>query len=302
MDIGMVGLGKMGANMVARLLRGGHRVVAFDVNESAISTVESERADGARSLDELVKKLKPPRAIWLMVPAGDPTEKTIEELGDRLSPGDVIIEGGNSNYKDSMRRAAWLEQNGLHFVDVGTSGGVWGLTEGYSMMVGGEKAVVESLRPVFETLAPAPDKGWGRVGPSGAGHFVKMIHNGIEYGMMEAYAEGFELLKAKKEFSLDLHNIAEMWRYGSVVRSWLLDLTAVVLSQGQDLEGIRGWVADSGEGRWTVAEAIDQDIPAPVITLSLLTRFVSRQEESYAAKLLAAMRGQFGGHEVKRDD
>ncbi len=223
----------------------------------------------------------------------------IDSLLDILSPGDTIIDGGNSNYKDTMRRAARVAARGLHFVDVGTSGGVWGLTEGYSMMVGGEEAVVERLRPVFETLAPAPDKGWGRVGPGGAGHFVKMVHNGIEYGLMQAYAEGFEILKAKKDFELDLHHVAEIWRYGSVVRSWLLDLTAAALAEDQDLSDIRGWVADSGEGRWTVAEAIDQDVPAPVITLSLLMRLVSRQDESYAAKLLAAMRHQFGGHEVK---
>ena len=302
MDVAMIGLGKMGANMATRLMRGGHRVVAFDLNESAIEAAQAEGAEGARTLDEAVTKLEAPRAVWVMVPAGDPTEKTIENLAGHLSSGDIIIEGGNSNYKDSVRRAAWLKEKGLHFVDVGTSGGVWGLTEGYSMMVGGEEGIVESLRPIFETLAPAPDKGWGRVGPSGAGHFVKMIHNGIEYGMMEAYAEGFELMKAKNEFGLDLHNIAEIWRYGSVVRSWLLDLTAAALSNGQDLEGVKGWVADSGEGRWTVAEAIDQDVPAPIITLSLLMRLVSRQEESYAAKLLAAMRNQFGGHEVKRND
>ena len=302
MDVAMIGLGKMGANMAARLMRGGHRVVAFDLNESAIEAAQAEGAEGARTLDEVAGKLEPPRAVWVMVPAGGPTENTIENLAGHLSSGDIIVEGGNSNYKDSVRRAAWLKEKGLHFVDVGTSGGVWGLTEGYSMMVGGEEGIVESLRPIFETLAPAPDKGWGRVGPSGAGHFVKMIHNGIEYGMMEAYAEGFELMKAKNEFGLDLHNIAEIWRYGSVVRSWLLDLTAAALSKGQDLEGVKGWVADSGEGRWTVAEAIDQDVPAPIITLSLLMRLVSRQEESYAAKLLAAMRNQFGGHEVKRND
>jgi 6-phosphogluconate dehydrogenase len=302
MDVAMIGLGKMGANMGTRLMRGGHRVVAFDLNESAIEAAEAEGAEGARTLDEVVAKLEAPRAVWVMVPAGGPTEKTIENLAGHLSSGDIIIEGGNSNYKDSVRRAAWLKEKGIHFVDVGTSGGVWGLTEGYSMMIGGEEGIVESLRPVFESLAPAPDKGWGRVGPSGAGHFVKMIHNGIEYGMMEAYAEGFELMKAKNEFGLDLHNIAEIWRYGSVVRSWLLDLTAAALSKGQDLEGVKGWVADSGEGRWTVAEAIDQDVPAPIITLSLLMRLVSRQEESYAAKLLAAMRNQFGGHEVKRND
>jgi len=302
MDVAMVGLGKMGASMATRLLRGGHRVVAFDVRESATKAIEAEGVEGARNLEKLVGKLKPPRTVWVMVPAGEPTESVLGELADRLSPGDVVIEGGNSNYKDTVRRAARLKERGLHFLDVGTSGGVWGSTEGYSMMVGGEERVVERMRPIFETLAPAPGKGWGWVGPSGAGHFVKMIHNGIEYGMMEAYAEGFEVLKAKTEFELDLRNVAEIWRYGSVVRSWLLDLIAAALEGGPELDGIKDWVADSGEGRWTVAEAIDLDVPAPVITLSLLMRLASRQEQSYAAKLLAAMRKQFGGHEVKRDD
>jgi len=302
MDVAMVGLGKMGASMATRLLRGGHRVVAFDVRESATKAIEAEGVEGARNLEKLVGKLKPPRTVWVMVPAGEPTESVLGELADRLSPGDVVIEGGNSNYKDTVRRAARLKERGLHFLDVGTSGGVWGSTEGYGMMVGGEERVVERMRPIFETLAPAPDKGWGWVGPSGSGHFVKMIHNGIEYGMMEAYAEGFEVLKAKTEFELDLRNVAEIWRYGSVVRSWLLDLIAAALEGGPELDGIKDWVADSGEGRWTVAEAIDLDVPAPVITLSLLMRLASRQEQSYAAKLLAAMRKQFGGHEVKRDD
>ena len=302
MDVAMVGLGKMGASMATRLLRGGHRVVAFDVRESATKAIEAEGVEGARNLEKLVGKLKPPRTVWVMVPAGEPTESVLGELADRLSPGDVVIEGGNSNYKDTVRRAARLKERGLHFLDVGTSGGVWGSTEGYGMMVGGEERVVERMRPIFETLAPAPGKGWGWVGPSGSGHFVKMIHNGIEYGMMEAYAEGFEVLKAKTEFELDLRNVAEIWRYGSVVRSWLLDLIAAALEGGPELDGIKDWVADSGEGRWTVAEAIDLDVPAPVITLSLLMRLASRQERSYAAKLLAAMRKQFGGHEVKRDD
>lgn len=236
-----------------------------------------------------------------MVPAGQPTEDTIVELSGLLSKGDVIIDGGNSNYKESMRRAKILNEKGLKFVDVGTSGGVWGRTEGYSMMIGGEKDVVDRLSPIFETLAPKADQGWGYVGPSGAGHFVKMIHNGIEYGMMQAYAEGFEIMKAKSEFNLDLHHISEIWRYGSVVRSWLLDLTAAALKEDQELSDIKGWVADSGEGRWTIAEAIDQDVPAPVITMSLLMRFVSRQDDSYAAKILAAMRNQFGGHAIKQD-
>jgi 6-phosphogluconate dehydrogenase len=255
-----------------------------------------------KSLEEIATQLTPPRAAWVMVPAGEATEQMIDALLGILSPGDAIIDGGNANYRDTMRRAAKVAARELYFVDVGTSGGVWGLSEGYSMMVGGEEAVVEQLRPIFETLAPAPDKGWGHVGPSGAGHFVKMVHNGIEYGLMQAYAEGFEILKARKDFDLDLHHIAEIWRYGSVVRSWLLDLTAAALAEDQDLSDIRGWVADSGEGRWTVAEAIDQDVPAPVITLSLLMRLVSRQDEGYAAKLLAAMRSQFGGHAVKRKE
>ena len=302
MELGMVGLGKMGSNMARRLARGGHRVVAYNRTPEKAHALAKEEPNvvAVTSLEEIATQLAPPRTAWVMVPAGDATEEMIDALLDILAPGDIIVDGGNSNYRDTMRRACRVADRGLKFVDVGTSGGVWGLSEGYSMMVGGEKAVVERLRPIFETLAPAPDKGWGHVGPSGAGHFVKMVHNGIEYGLMQAYAEGFEILKAKKDFDSDLHQIAEIWRYGSVVRSWLLDLTAMALSEGQDLSDIEGWVADSGEGRWTVAEAIDLDVPAPVITLSLLMRFVSRQEESYAAKLLAALRGQFGGHEVKR--
>ncbi|MEA3441351.1 MAG: decarboxylating 6-phosphogluconate dehydrogenase [Chloroflexota bacterium] len=300
MDIAMIGLGKMGANMTTRLLRGGHRVVAFDLNEESILAAESQGAEGARTLEEVVAKLDTPRAVWVMVPAGAPTESTVQKLGELLSPGDIVIDGGNSNYKDTMRRAADLNAKAIHYVDVGTSGGVWGLAEGYSMMVGGEAKPVERIRPALETLAPDADQGWGHVGPSGAGHFVKMVHNGIEYGLMQAYAEGFDIMRAKEEFVLDLHQIAEIWRFGSVVRSWLLDLTAEALAQDQDLSDIKGWVADSGEGRWTVFEAIDLDIPAPVITASLQARFVSRQGESYAARLLAAMRNQFGGHAVKK--
>jgi 6-phosphogluconate dehydrogenase len=236
-----------------------------------------------------------------MVPAGRITEETIMSLAESFSPGDTLIDGGHSFYKDSQRRAAILHSKGIHFIDVGTSGGIWGLAEGYSLMVGGETEVVKRHRSIFESLAPSDEKGWGHVGPHGAGHFVKMIHNGIEYGLMQAYAEGFELLKSKEEFYLDLHQIAEIWRTGSVVRSWLLDLTARALADNPDLEGIKGWVADSGEGRWTVFEAIDQDVPAPVITLALQMRFASRQEESFSAKLLAALRNQFGGHEVKKN-
>jgi len=235
-----------------------------------------------------------------MLPAGGATEKMIDALLDILSTGDTIIDGGNANFRDSMRRARKVEEKGLHFLDVGVSGGIWGLTGGYSMTIGGRKEIVTRVQGIFETLAPAPDRGWGHVGPAGAGHFVKMIHNGIEYGLMQAYAEGFEILKSKKDFHLDLHKVAEIWRHGSVVRSWLLDLISVALSENQDLQGIQGWVADSGEGRWTVLEAIHEEVPAPVITLSLLMRLASRQEDSYAAKLLAAMRSQFGGHEVRK--
>jgi 6-phosphogluconate dehydrogenase len=299
MDIAMLGLGKMGANMATRLLRGGHRVVAYDINESTIQAAEQAGAEGARTLSEVAEKLKPPRSIWVMVPSGQITENTIRALSDELSPGDTVIDGGNSNYKDSIRRAKELKEKGQHFIDVGTSGGVWGLAEGYSMMVGGDKDIVDAHRPVLETLAPAPDKGWGHVGPPGSGHFVKMIHNGIEYGLMQAYAEGFDIMNAKDEFGLDLHQIAEIWRYGSVVRSWLLDLTSTALAEDPDLEGIKAWVQDSGEGRWTVFEAIDLDVSAPVITASLQRRLRSRDEQPFADKLLAALRNQFGGHAVR---
>ncbi len=302
MKLGMIGLGKMGGNMTRRLLKGGHQVVVFDPRPEAVETVERQGAEASASIAELVGKLETPRAVWLMVPAGDITENAVAEVAAYLEPGDVVIDGGNSNYKDSIRRGALLEQQGIHFVDVGTSGGVWGLTEGYSMMVGGTETAVRHIRPALETLAPAPDRGWGHVGPTGSGHFVKMVHNGIEYGLMQAYAEGFEILRAKEDFALDVHQIAEIWRFGSVVRSWLLDLAANALAEDADLSGIKGWVADSGEGRWTVFEAIDQDVPAPVITLSLMMRFASRQPDSYAAKLLAALRSQFGGHAVKRED
>ncbi len=300
MEIGLVGLGKMGGNMVLRLLKGGHRVVVYDVIEAAIATAEVAGAVGARSLGELVKKLPAPRLVWVMVPSGKITDDTIQSIAEHLEYGDTIIDGGNSNYKDSQRHAAELSTKGIHFIDVGTSGGVWGLTEGYSMMVGGEKEVVERYCSIFETLAPAPDKGWGHVGPAGAGHYVKMIHNGIEYGMMQAYAEGFEILQAKKEFGLDLHNIAEIWRQGSVIRSWLLDLTSNLLATDQDLKDIKAWVPDSGEGRWTVFEAVDLNVAAPVITLALQRRLRSRSESPYSDRLLAALRNQFGGHAVTK--
>lgn len=300
MELAMIGLGKMGANMTSRLLKGGHRVVAYDLNEDAIKLAEKEGAAPAYSLEEVKEKLARPRVLWVMVPAGSPTDQTIKNLSETMDEGDIIIDGGNSNYKDTKQRAIFLKEKGFHLVDVGTSGGIWGLKEGYSMMIGGEREIVEKLGSIFETLAPAKDKGWGYVGPNGAGHYVKMVHNGIEYGLMQAYAEGFDILKHRKEFDLDLHQIGQIWQHGSVVRSWLLDLTVAALEKDQDLADIKGWVADSGEGRWTVADAIELDVPAPVITLSLMMRFVSRTEESYAAKLLAAMRNQFGGHAVKK--
>ncbi|MFP4323513.1 MAG: phosphogluconate dehydrogenase (NAD(+)-dependent, decarboxylating) [Anaerolineales bacterium] len=300
MQIGMVGLGKMGANMTRRLLQGGHTVVVTDLNAEAIAAAENDGASGVESLAELVSQLSAPRVVWLMVPAGAPTENSLTTLADLLDAGDIVIDGGNSNYKDTLRHAEHLRAQGVHLVDVGTSGGVWGLTEGYSMMVGGTEEAVNTVRPVLETLAPGPEQGWGHVGPPGSGHFVKMVHNGIEYGLMQAYAEGFDIMRAKTEFDLDLHQIAEIWRFGSVVRSWLLDLTANALAEDPDLDAIAPWVSDSGEGRWTVFESIDLDVPAPVIYTSLMARFVSRQENSFAARLLAAMRNQFGGHAVKK--
>ena len=301
MDIAMIGLGKMGANMARRLIKGGHRVVGTDHSPDNAKKLALEVGlIPADSLVDVVAALPAPRAIWVMVPSGAPTEAVINELAELLSPGDTILDGGNTFYKDDIRRAATLKEKGIHYVDVGTSGGVWGLTEGYSMMIGGETETVSTMSPIFETLAPASDQGWGRVGSVGAGHFVKMIHNGIEYGLMQAYAEGFGIMEAKKDFNFDLHQIAEIWRVGSVVRSWLLDLTANALKADQKLTDIASWVADSGEGRWTVFEAVDLDVPAPIITLSLQQRFTSRQEGSYAFKLLAAMRNQFGGHAVKK--
>ncbi|HUH96849.1 MAG TPA: decarboxylating 6-phosphogluconate dehydrogenase [Anaerolineales bacterium] len=302
MELAMIGLGKMGLNMTARLARGGHRVIGFARTAATVQAAVENGAEGAHSLEEAVSKLSAPRVVWTMVPAGQTTDDTIQKLSDLLSRGDIVIDGGNSNYKDSLRHAALLESKGIEFLDCGTSGGIWGLREGYSMMIGGKVEVVEKMRPIFRTLAPAADRGWGRVGPPGAGHFVKMIHNGIEYGMMQALAEGFDILRAKKEFDLNLAEIAEIWRYGSVVRSWLLDLTARALKDDPTLSDIQPWVEDSGEGRWTVAEAIDHDIPSPVITLALQMRFASRDDENFSARLLAAMRNQFGGHAVKKTD
>ncbi len=299
MRIGMIGLGKMGANMSRRLLNDGHEVVGFDLDEDAVAELEGDGADGATTLDALVDRLDPPRVLWMMVPAGDAVDATIDDLLPHLDAGDILVDGGNSNYKDTLRRADRADEHGLHYVDVGTSGGVWGLEEGYSMMVGGPDAAVDHLRPALETLAPGPDKGWGHMGAVGSGHFVKMVHNGIEYGVMQAYAEGFDIMHAKEEFDLDLQQVAETWRFGSVVRSWLLDLTARALADDQELPDIAPWVDDSGEGRWTVKEAIDLDVPAPVITDALISRLDSRVEDSYTHKLLAAMRNQFGGHAVK---
>jgi 6-phosphogluconate dehydrogenase len=301
MKIAMIGLGRMGANMARRLSRGGHSVYGY--NRTSSVTEELARTDGILpifDLADLKDKLDAPRVAWVMMPAGKVTDDFLETLMGIFSPGDILIDGGNSNFNDTIRRAAAIEAKGFRFVDVGTSGGIWGLKEGYSMMIGGNKDAVETLRPIFETLAPGADKGWGYMGPHGSGHFVKMVHNGIEYGMMEAYAEGFEILKARKDFNLDLHQISQVWQYGSVVRSWLLDLIEASLVEDQNLSEIKGWVADSGEGRWTIMEAINEDVPAPIITLSLFRRFESRQDDSYAAKLLAAMRNQFGGHAVKK--
>ena len=301
MELAMIGLGKMGLNMSTRLVRGGHRVIGYARTEATVDEAVKLGLEGAHSLEEVVHQLKAPRIIWLMIPAGKITDDTIEKLSTLLDAGDTIIDGGNSNYKESVRHAAMLEPNGVDFVDCGTSGGIWGITEGYSLMIGGKREVVERLSPIFETLAPGADKGWGHVGPHGAGHYVKMIHNGIEYGMMQAFAEGFSILKAKKEFELDLSQISHIWQYGSVVRSWLLDLAARALDQDKDLADIKPWVADSGEGRWTVFESIDLDVPAPVITLSLQTRFASRDDENFTARMLAALRNQFGGHAVKKE-
>jgi 6-phosphogluconate dehydrogenase len=301
MQVGMVGLGKMGGNMTVRLVRGGHTVVGYARKKEVVDVVVKEGAKGADSLANLVAQLTPPRVVWLMIPSGAPVDQTLEQLHPLLSPGDYVVDGGNSYYKDTLRRSALVTGWGFHFVDVGTSGGVWGLKEGYSMMVGGNDADVEHIRPILETLAPGPSKGWGHMGPVGAGHFVKMVHNGIEYGMMQAYAEGFAVLQAKGEFHLDLHQISNVWRYGSVVRSWLLELTEAGLAENPTLEGIAPYVVDSGEGRWTTTEALDLNIPAPVITLALLQRLRSRESDPFTEKMLSMMRNKFGGHEMKTE-
>jgi 6-phosphogluconate dehydrogenase len=301
MELGMIGLGKMGGFMVERLCKGGHRIVGFDRDAVAVQRVAQSGALGADSLDSLTRQLAPPRAIWLMVPAGQIVDQTIASLLPLLAPGDTIIDGGNSYYRDSMRRHGELQPKKILFVDVGTSGGVWGLTEGYSMMVGGDKGAVDRLAPIFCTLAPGPEKGWGHVGSAGAGHFVKMVHNGIEYAIMQAYAEGLDLLRHKSEFNLDLLQVSEIWRFGSVIRSWLLDLTADALAKNPSLKGIEGFVTDSGEGRWTAIEGIELGVPTPALTSALDARLRSQDPEPFANKLLAMMRHGFGGHAVKTE-
>jgi 6-phosphogluconate dehydrogenase len=299
MRIGFVGLGRMGANMVRRLLRDGHEVVAYNRTPEKTKEIAGEGATPAFSIAELVDKLEKPRAVWIMVPAGDATEAQIEELLEHLEAGDTIVDGGNTNFHDDQRRQRDLAAKGINYVDAGTSGGVWGLQVGYCLMVGGEKEAVEPLEPIFASLAP--EGGYLHVGGPGAGHYVKMVHNGIEYGLMQAYAEGFEIMHASS-YELDLAGISELWMQGSVVRSWLLELAGRAFrANGPDLEHLKGYVEDSGEGRWTVQEAIDHDVPAPIITLSLLTRFRSRQDDSYGAKVLAALRNEFGGHAVKTE-
>ena len=299
MQLAMIGLGKMGGNMVERLLRGGHTVVAFDRAADAVKKYATLGATAGTSLGDVVKQLSAPRIVWIMVPAGKPVDDTIAELRPQMSEGDIIIDGGNSNFHETQRRAKELDAAGIAFIDSGTSGGIWGLEKGYCLMVGGEKRAVLRCEPIFKTLAQ--DGGYMHVGPSGSGHYVKMIHNGIEYGLMQAYAEGYEILHASKDYpDLDLAAIGELWQHGSVVRSWLNELAVSALSKDPDLDKIKGFVTDSGEGRWTVQEAIDLDVPAPLITLSLLTRFRSRQSDSWSAKLLAALRNEFGGHAVKK--
>ena len=301
MKVAMIGLGKMGANMTARLLKGGHEVVAYDLSEEAVQTAVSDGAIAAHSLEEAVEKLDDsPRVLWVMVPAGDPVSLTLQDLAGLLDEGDIIIEGGNSNYKDSMERAQMLRYKGISMLDIGVSGGVWGLTEGFNLMAGGDRDAFDTIEPILQTLAP--ENGYGYIGPSGAGHFVKMVHNGIEYGMMEAIAEGFEVIAAKEEFAVDLGALARLWEHGSVIRSWLLELAGNVYEEDAGLDWIEPYVTDSGEGRWTVEESIDLAIPVPVIALALQMRFRSRQDNSHAARLLAALRNQFGGHAVKRRD
>jgi 6-phosphogluconate dehydrogenase len=301
MELGIIGLGKMGANMAERLRLAGHKVVGFDLSADVVKKFGEAGNVGVTTLEDLVTNLSAPRAIWIMVPAGAPVDQTISKLLPLMQKADTFIDGGNSMYKDSQRRYAELSAKGFNFVDCGTSGGVWGLKEGYSMMIGGDKDAVDRLRPIFEALAPSPTTGWGRVGPAGAGHFVKMVHNGIEYGMMQSYAEGFSIMGHKEELSLDLAQISQIWRFGSVVRSWLLDLTADALQKNPKLEGLEAYVADSGEGRWTVAEAIDLNVSAPIITESLIRRIRSREDNNFTDRMISIMRNAFGGHAVKKE-
>jgi 6-phosphogluconate dehydrogenase len=301
MKVGILGLGRMGGNMAQRLARRGHQVIGYDPGDKARAEFSRKGLVSAASIEALVNDLRPPRTVWLMIPSGAPVDDMIATLTPMLARHDVLIDGGNSYYKDSQRRARLLAQHGVDYLDVGTSGGIWGMEEGYSLMVGGPETVVTRLKSIFESLAPEPDLGWGHVGPSGAGHFVKMIHNGIEYGLMQAYAEGFAVMQKKTEFNLDLHQVAEIWRQGSVVRSWLLDLTAAALRGNPTLKGIAPFVEDSGEGRWTVAEAIDLNVAAPVITHALITRLRSRDADSFSDKLLASLRNAFGGHVVRKE-
>ena len=297
MELGMIGLGRMGANMTERLVLGGHQVITYDRSAEAIQRVVDKGATGAASLADFVKKLSPPRAIWLMVPSGDPVDQTMDQLLPNLTKGDIIVDGGNSNYKDSIQRAEKMKAHGMHFIDAGTSGGIWGLQNGYCMMVGGEKEIVGRLEPIFLTLAPKD--GYLHAGPNGAGHFVKMVHNGIEYGMMQAYGEGFELLKAS-QFDLDLAKISHLWNQGSVVRSWLLELCQSAFEKDPKLDSIKGYVEDSGEGRWTVIEAIERGVSATVLAHSLFARYASRQQDAFSNKVIAALRNEFGGHAVKK--
>ncbi|TDT72430.1 6-phosphogluconate dehydrogenase [Hypnocyclicus thermotrophus] len=300
MKLGMIGLGKMGSNMAKRLINFNHEVVVYDVNIDNVNSLKKYGAIASNSIEELINLLPEQKIIWVMVPAGEITENLINKLSNLLSKNDIIIDGGNSNYKESERRASFLKEKKIEFVDVGTSGGIWGLTEGYCLMVGGKKEVFEKTEPLYRSLAP--ENGYIYTGPSGSGHFVKMVHNGIEYGMMQAYAEGFELLHSKKEYDLDLHEISKVWDHGSVIRSWLLQLISNIFEDKDYIKDIRGYVPDSGEGRWTVEEAISQSVSMPVITLSLMQRFRSRKEETFSDKVLAALRNQFGGHEIKKGD
>ena len=300
MKIGLIGLGRMGGNMVKRLLREEHAVVGYDLSEQNVKAAATAGAEGASSIGALVQALEPPRAVWVMVPAGGPTEETIDSLIPLLDEGDAILDGGNSRFTGSIAAAKRCAEAGIDFLDVGVSGGIWGLEEGYCLMIGGPRRAFERLEPIFETLAPP--EGYAHVGPHGAGHFVKMVHNGIEYGMLQAYAEGFELLRARKEFELDLREIAALWQHGTVIRSWLLELAERAFEKDADLAGLRGYVEDSGEGRWTVLEAVEQAVPLPTITESVFARFRSRQEESFAAKVIAALRAEFGGHAVKESE